>query len=145
MKVSIIDWWILVVERNSLFSKSGLIKVGQKQIDKLSAVIKLVLYCWLTLKWEWHAQNELKMVCNQPEDFKHMPTFWSDNNKQPLNSSTSHRISCVRKSIKMSRQMTELASYCSIVRHRITFMVLKKRNRLDHMLKTNKRKISSVD
>lgn len=60
MKVSITDWWILVVERNSLFSKSGLIKVGQKQIDRLSAVIKLVLYCWLTLKWESHAQKLIK-------------------------------------------------------------------------------------
>ncbi len=49
MKVSMTDWLSLVVDSVSLFSKSGLMSVGQKQMDRLSAVINMVLLCWLTL------------------------------------------------------------------------------------------------
>ena len=39
-----------VAVRASIVEKSGLMRVGQKQIDKFSLVIRFSLFSWLTLE-----------------------------------------------------------------------------------------------
>lgn len=50
MKLSMIVWYVRVAVRASMVVKSGLMRVGQKQMDRFSLVIKFTLLSWLTLR-----------------------------------------------------------------------------------------------
>lgn len=52
MKTSMMVWYVLVAVSASMVWKSGLMSVGQKQMERFSLFIRFNLQFWLTLfKW----------------------------------------------------------------------------------------------
>lgn len=49
--------------RASIVVKSGLMRVGQKQMDKFSLVIKFNLFSWLTLGKNTQIDTDLFIQC----------------------------------------------------------------------------------
>lgn len=73
MKVSMIVWYVRVAVSASMVVKSGRISVGQKQMDRLSLVIRFTRLFWLTLRQRkterdldgmlYKINNQLNIAC----------------------------------------------------------------------------------
>lgn len=53
--------------RASIVVKSGLMRVGQKQMDKFSLVIKFNLFSWLTLGKNTQIDTDLFIQCRETD------------------------------------------------------------------------------